>query len=61
VAEAFVLRTIKRNFARVSQCPDAETVMRQLSSSITHYNEVHPNKAFGYRSSCGFIAARRSL
>src|ERR1700675_3919225 len=49
MAEAFV-RTIKRDYVRVSPCPNAETVMLQLSSWITHYNEVHPHKALGYRS-----------
>ena len=38
--------------------PNAETVMHQLSSWITHYNEVHPHKALGYRSPREFIAAR---
>src|SRR5262245_49786028 len=41
MAEAFV-RTIKRDYVRVSPRPDAETVMRQLPAWIAHYNEVHP-------------------
>ena len=44
MAEAFV-RTIKRDYVRVSPRPDAPTVMRQLSSWFNHYNEVHPHKA----------------
>ena len=56
VAEAFV-RTIKRDYVRVSPRPDAETVMRQLPAWIAHYNEVHPHKALGYRSLREFIAA----
>jgi transposase InsO family protein len=44
MAEAFV-RTIKRDYVRVSPCPDADTVMHQLSAWINHYNEVHPHKA----------------
>jgi hypothetical protein len=59
MAEAFV-RTIRRDYVRVNPCPDAEAVMRQLSSWITHYNEVHPHKALGYRSPRGFTAARGS-
>jgi putative transposase len=43
MAEAFV-RTIKRDYVRVSPCPDANTVMQQLSTWINHYNEVHPHK-----------------
>jgi putative transposase len=39
MAEAFV-RTIKRDYVRVSPRPDAETVMRQLPAWIAHYNEV---------------------
>jgi putative transposase len=59
MAEAFV-RTIKRDYVRVSPRPNAETVMRQLPSWIAHYNEVHPHKALGYRSPHEFIAAHGS-
>jgi putative transposase len=59
MAEAFV-RTIKRDYVRVSPCPDAKTVMHQLSTWINHYNEVHPHKALGYRSPREFIAAHGS-
>ena len=48
MAEAFV-RTIKRDYVRVSPRPDAKTVMRQLPAWIAHYNDrtrlsatVHP-------------------
>jgi hypothetical protein len=54
MAEAFV-RTIKRDYVRVSPRPNAESVMRQLRSWITHYNEVHPHKALRYRSPREFI------
>src|SRR3954466_6934988 len=57
MAEAFV-RTIKRDYGRVSPVPDAETVMRLLPSWMTHYNEVHPHRALGYRSPREFIATR---
>lgn len=57
MAEAFV-RTIKRDYVRVSPCPDAATVIQQLPAWIAHYNEVHPHKALGYRSPREFIAAR---
>src|SRR6187200_1606520 len=56
MAEAFV-RTIKRDYVRVSPRPDAETVMRQLPAWIAHYNKVNPHKALGYRSPREFIAA----
>jgi len=57
MAEAFV-RTIKRDYVRVSLVPNAATVMRQLPSWLAHYNEVHPHKALGYRSPREFIANR---
>jgi putative transposase len=47
MAEAFV-RTIKRDYVRVSPRPNAEPVMRQLPS-WTPINQVHPHKALGYR------------
>jgi hypothetical protein len=37
------VRTIKRDYVRVSPCSDAQTV-HQLSSWIAHYNEVHRTK-----------------
>lgn len=49
MAEAFV-KTIKRDYARVSSKPDAASVLRQLDSWFEHYNTVHPHKALGYRS-----------
>jgi len=59
MAEAFV-RTIKRDYVRVSLRPDAKTVMRQLPAWIAHYNNAHPHKALGYRSPRKFIAAHAS-
>jgi putative transposase len=58
MAEAFV-RTIKRDYVRVSPRPNAEAVLRQLPSWIAHYNEVHPHKALGYRSPREFICNSR--
>ena len=55
MAEAFV-RTIKRDYVRISPRPNAEAVLRQLPAWIAHYNEVHPHKALGYRPPSGFIA-----
>ena len=57
MAEAFV-RTIKRDYARVSPAPNAETVMRSLPHWFEHYNTVHPHRALGYRSPREFIASR---
>jgi putative transposase len=57
MAEAFV-RTIKRDYVRVSPVPNAESVLRQLPGWLAHYNAVHPHKALGYRSPREFIASR---
>ena len=54
MAEAFV-RTLKRDYVRVSSLPDALTVLRQLPGWLAHYNEVHPHRALGYRSPREFI------
>jgi putative transposase len=57
MAEAFV-RTIKRDYVRVSPAPDAQSVVRQLPGWLAHYNETHPHKALRYRSPREFIATR---
>ena len=55
MAEAFV-RTLKRDYTRVSHKPDVRAVIDQLPSWFNHYNEVHPHRALGYRSPREFIA-----
>ena len=60
MAEAFV-RTIKRDYARVSSLPNARTVIDTLPIWFEHYNTVHPHKALGYLSPREFIASRQSL
>jgi putative transposase len=35
--------------------PDAESVLRQLPVWLTHYNDLHPHRALGYRSLREFI------
>ena len=55
MAEAFV-RTLKRDYVRVSVLPDAESVLRQLPVWLAHYNNLHPHRALGYRSPREFIA-----
>jgi hypothetical protein len=49
MAEAFV-RTMKRDYVRISPLPDARTAMTSLPLWIDHYNSLHPHKALGYRS-----------
>jgi putative transposase len=58
MAEAFV-RTIKRDDVRVTQLPDARTVMESLPLWFEHDNTLHPHKALGYRSPREFIASRQ--
>jgi putative transposase len=58
MAEAFV-RTLKRDYVRVNPTPDARTVIEQLPAWLTHYNEVHPHKALGYRSPREYIMKTR--
>jgi putative transposase len=55
MAEAFV-RTIKRDYARVNQMPDARTVIESLPLWFDHYNAVHPHSALRYQSPREFIA-----
>jgi len=55
MAEAFV-RTLKRDYVRVSPIPDAQSVLRQLPLWLAHYNELHPHRALGYRSPRELIA-----
>ena len=59
MAEAFV-RTIKRDYARVSSCPDARSVMAALPGWFAQHNQLHPHRALGYRSPHEFIADRRT-
>ena len=54
MAEAFV-RTMKRDYVRVSPRPDACTVIAQLPVWFEHTNAVHPHRALGYRSPREFI------
>ena len=54
MAEAFV-RTLKRDYVRVSPKPDARSVLQQLPAWIAHYNTVHPHRALGYRSPREYI------
>ena len=52
-------RTLKRDYVRVNPTPDARTVIEQLPTWLTHYNEVHPHKTLGYRSPCEYIMQAR--
>jgi putative transposase len=54
MAEAFV-KTLKRDYARVSSKPDAKSVLNQIPQWLDHYNHVHPHRSLGYRSPREFI------
>ena len=55
---AFV-RTFQRDDVRVSEGPDAQTVLRSLPACFTHDNQVHPLRALGHWSPRQFIRAIR--
>ncbi|QNE07252.1 transposase (plasmid) [Croceicoccus marinus] len=47
MAEAFV-RTMKRDYVRIAENPDARAVISQLPRWFHHYNTVLPHRALGY-------------
>jgi putative transposase len=47
IAESLV-KTIKRDCARLALHPDARTVMQQLAEWFDHYNTKHPHSALNY-------------
>jgi putative transposase len=52
------VRTLKRAHVRVSSIPNAESVLHLLPGWLNRYNEVHPHRELGCRSSRDFIATR---
>ncbi len=44
MSEAFV-KTLKRDYIRISALPDAETALRLIDGWIEDYNEIHPHSA----------------
>ena len=42
------MRTMKRDYVRVAEKPNARAVLNQLPSWFHHYNTVHPHRALGY-------------
>ena len=57
MAEAFV-RTLKRDYLRLTPLPDAYMVLRQIAGWIDDYNEIHPHSALRMRSPREFIRAQ---
>lgn len=60
ISEA-VVKTLKRDYARVQPRPDALTVLAQLPGWIEDYNECHPHSGLRMRSPREFIRARSQL
>ena len=54
IAEAFV-KTFKRDYARLSILPDAETVIALLPAWFEDYNEVHPHSGLKFPSPREFL------
>ena len=54
IAEAFV-KTFKRDYARLSILPDAETVTALLPAWFEDYNEVHPHSGLKFLSPREFL------
>jgi putative transposase len=52
--EAFV-KTFKRSYVYVHECPDAQTALSQLSAWFEDYNENHAHKASQTKSPREFI------
>ena len=57
MSEAFV-KTLKRDYLRISPLPDAPSVLRQIAGWIEDYNEIHPHSALRMRSPREFIRAQ---
>ncbi len=54
---AFV-KTLKRDYVRISALPDAETALRLIDGWIEDYNEIHPHSALKMASPRQFIRAK---
>ena len=54
IAEAFV-KTFKRDYARLSILPDAETIIALLPAWCEDYNEVHPHSGLKFLSPREFL------
>jgi putative transposase len=57
MSEAFV-KTLKRDYIRISPLPDAQTALRQIDGWIEDYNEIHPHSALKMASPRQFIRAK---
>lgn len=59
MAESFV-KTFKRDYVYVHDRPDARSVLAQLETWFTDYNEMHPHKGLKMKSPREFIRAQQA-
>lgn len=57
MSEAFV-KTLKRDYIRISALPDAQTALRLIEAWIEDNNEIHPHSALKMASPRQFIRAK---
>ncbi len=57
MSEALV-KTLKRDYIRISVLPDAETALRLIDGWIEDYNEIHPHSALKMACPRQFIKAK---
>jgi len=57
MAEAFV-KTLKRDYVRVTPIPDAATALALIDGGMEDYNTVHPHSRLGYRSPREYILSQ---
>jgi len=56
MAEAFV-KTFKRDYVYLKRLRSAVEVLAQLPGWFTDYNEIHPHKGLGMRSTREYLSA----
>ncbi len=52
------MKTLKRDYVRVTPLPDAQAVLDLVSGWIEDYNENHPHSGLKMRSPREFITAQ---
>ncbi|MBI0001868.1 transposase [Bartonella sp. W8122] len=49
ISEAFV-KTLKRDYIKISNFPDSKSALRQINGWIKDYNVIHPHSALNINS-----------
>ncbi len=55
-----LVKTLKRDYARVNPRPDTISVLQQLPAWFEDYNNIHPHSGLSMRSPREFIANKLS-